>query len=315
MPDSTPLTVVDARHLLRRTGFGAPSAEVAALVGRTRGAVVTELLAFTPQSFKPGGRLPSALHDKWIKFMVKAKTPLQEKLVLFWHDHFATGVSKVIVDQADGRAEQALSPPVQGRFPDADEGRQHGPGDDGVPRHGPEREDDPQRELRARAAWSSSRSASPTRAAHPNYTQADIVQIARAFTGWSRHGKAACLRRRPPRFQRGLRGAAREPRAEGHLQVDGRLRRGRRPLCRHGRRSRAPTEIDTIIDIMLRRTPTPTARTLSRAALRAAADRVLRASRADARSFVDEVVAPRASTRPGTWPPSSTRSSSTTPST
>ena len=35
------------------------------------------------------------MHDKWIKFMLKTKTPLQEKLVLFWHDHFATGFAKV----------------------------------------------------------------------------------------------------------------------------------------------------------------------------------------------------------------------------
>ena len=27
--------------------------------------------------------------------MLKTKAPLQEKLVLFWHDHFATGISKV----------------------------------------------------------------------------------------------------------------------------------------------------------------------------------------------------------------------------
>ena len=28
--------------------------------------------------------------------MLKVKSPLQEKLVLFWHDHFATGFSKVL---------------------------------------------------------------------------------------------------------------------------------------------------------------------------------------------------------------------------
>ena len=31
------------------------------------------------------------MHNKWVKYMLKTKTPLQEKLVLFWHDHFATG--------------------------------------------------------------------------------------------------------------------------------------------------------------------------------------------------------------------------------
>jgi hypothetical protein len=36
-----------------------------------------------------------SIHDKWIKYMLKVKAPLQEKLVLFWHDHFATGIAKV----------------------------------------------------------------------------------------------------------------------------------------------------------------------------------------------------------------------------
>ena len=50
------------------------------------------------------------------------------------------------------------------------------------------RKEQPERELRARAAWSCSRSASRIRAGDPNYDQDDIVQIARAFTGWDYDG-------------------------------------------------------------------------------------------------------------------------------
>jgi hypothetical protein len=118
MPGNTPLTAVEARHLLRRTGFGAPRANVDALVGRTRGDVVAALLSFVPQGFQPGGRRPSNQDDKWIKFMVKAKRPLQEKLVPFWLDHFATGVSKVVVTKLMGLQNKIFRLHCKGDFRD-----------------------------------------------------------------------------------------------------------------------------------------------------------------------------------------------------
>ena len=97
MADGTPLTLLHARHLLRRTGFGASQSEAANFLAQhpTRGDAATALLSYKPNGFKPGGRSFDDIHDKWIKYMLKVKSPLQEKLVLFWHDHFATGISKV----------------------------------------------------------------------------------------------------------------------------------------------------------------------------------------------------------------------------
>ena len=98
---STVLTAAEARHLLQRSGFGATPAAVAKIVSRgdTRGTAVDRILGFAPKKFQPGGKGkdPSLQesHDKWIAFMLKAKFPLQEKLVLFWHDHFATSNAKV----------------------------------------------------------------------------------------------------------------------------------------------------------------------------------------------------------------------------
>jgi uncharacterized protein (DUF1800 family) len=91
------LLEVEARHLLRRTGFGIPQKTVDKWMGEgiTRGEAADELLRFKPQGFKPTGNSQDAIHDKWVKFMLKTKATLQEKLVLFWHDHFATGISKV----------------------------------------------------------------------------------------------------------------------------------------------------------------------------------------------------------------------------
>jgi len=120
MPDSSLLTTAHARHLLRRTGFGAPRAQVAAIVSgdRTRSDVVGELLAFVPAGFAPGGNDKDKQHDKWVKYMLKAKYPLQEKLVLFWHDHFATGISKVQNGTLMGQQNQLLRRGCKGSFRD-----------------------------------------------------------------------------------------------------------------------------------------------------------------------------------------------------
>src|SRR5262245_46436787 len=93
---NTPLDAASARHLLRRAGFGAPLDEVERLSdpvnGLTRGEAADELLAFTPSNFRPNAPRDDRdrSHNKWLKYMVKTRFPLQEKLVLFWHDHFAT---------------------------------------------------------------------------------------------------------------------------------------------------------------------------------------------------------------------------------
>src|SRR5215831_16481617 len=106
---NTPLTESEARHLLRRTGFGAPGDEVQKLLNKTPGTPYTRgeaadlLLDFQPSNFKPGGRFIEDVHNNWVKYMIKIKSrlrsltqsPLQEKLVLFWHDHFATSNAKV----------------------------------------------------------------------------------------------------------------------------------------------------------------------------------------------------------------------------
>ena len=96
--------------------------------------------------------------------------------------------------------------------------------------------DDPERELRARAAGALHARREGRRPATPNYTQDDIVQIARAFTGWGYddNGKPFLRRRRPRLRSRDF------PRArpEGHLPDHRRLRR-RRPRLHGQRRGRA----------------------------------------------------------------------------
>jgi uncharacterized protein (DUF1800 family) len=114
----TPLTATQARHLLRRSGFGAPPKDVENLTGTLRSEAVDDLVTFKPQGFKPGGKFFEDQHDKWIKFMLKVKKPLQEKLTLFWHDHFATGISKVQDTKQMGVQNQLFRKSGKGSFRD-----------------------------------------------------------------------------------------------------------------------------------------------------------------------------------------------------
>jgi len=94
---NTPLTEDDARQLVRRLGFGIPVKEskkfrVSELTGLTRGAAADLFLTFKPKGFKPKSSEIEKAINKWYKYILKRKKnlALQEKLVIFFHDHFAT---------------------------------------------------------------------------------------------------------------------------------------------------------------------------------------------------------------------------------
>jgi uncharacterized protein (DUF1800 family) len=52
------------------------------------------LIRYHPWTWKPG-TLPGMGAAEWLWFMVNTQRPLEEKMALFWHQVFATGVSKV----------------------------------------------------------------------------------------------------------------------------------------------------------------------------------------------------------------------------
>jgi uncharacterized protein (DUF1800 family) len=98
-------------HLLRRAGFGASEAELdqyAALgfsgalerllnpeqVDDAAADAIALPMAMDPTSREARGQLePSKFW--WLKRMLATQRPLREKMVLFWHNHFATANSKV----------------------------------------------------------------------------------------------------------------------------------------------------------------------------------------------------------------------------
>ena len=94
-------------HLMRRTGFGAPQEELQTRSAKGYDATVEELLhpeelpAIDENEFYryfPGyeGALgPPINQAEWVYRMINTKRPLEEKIALFWHQLFATGNSKV----------------------------------------------------------------------------------------------------------------------------------------------------------------------------------------------------------------------------
>ena len=95
-------------HLMRRAGFGVAREELEARASKGYEATVEELLRPEDQepvdkydflryhawAWKPG-TLTAPGSGIWMYRMINTKRPLEEKMVLFWHQVFATGVSKV----------------------------------------------------------------------------------------------------------------------------------------------------------------------------------------------------------------------------
>lgn len=95
-------------HLMRRAGFGASRDELERRVAVGYEATVEELLdperqepvdyyeflRYYPNWWKPG-TMGGRGHAGWVFRMINTRAPLQEKLCLFYHQLFATGVSKV----------------------------------------------------------------------------------------------------------------------------------------------------------------------------------------------------------------------------
>lgn len=103
------------QHLLRRAGFGASPAELSDFEALNLNAAIDHLVFydFIPDDVDAsigipgyvgvtsgrGGFQPNTVindaRQRWLFRMVHSARPLQEKMTLFWHNHFATSYSKV----------------------------------------------------------------------------------------------------------------------------------------------------------------------------------------------------------------------------
>ncbi len=97
-------------HLLRRAGFGARPDEINQALRQGFVATVEQLLNYETTPENPEIPATPTTRDGtfnirlleientaswWLDVMIKTRRPLQERMVVFWHDHFATAVSKV----------------------------------------------------------------------------------------------------------------------------------------------------------------------------------------------------------------------------
>jgi hypothetical protein len=107
MDEERPMTERERiAHLLRRAGLGASEAELDYYERLGYRGAVDALLSYdkVPEDYSgllaqirgdaPQLRMP---HVKawWVARLLSTRRPLQERMVLFWHNHFATSASKV----------------------------------------------------------------------------------------------------------------------------------------------------------------------------------------------------------------------------
>jgi uncharacterized protein (DUF1800 family) len=115
-------------HLLRRAGFGVSPVDAVAFGDLSLGAAVDALINYesTPDDvdqkigvsgylgttsrgpFSPNTSISDA-RQRWLFRMVHSRRPLQEKMALFWHNHFATGYTKIAGQLTSEGAARAMA--------------------------------------------------------------------------------------------------------------------------------------------------------------------------------------------------------------
>ncbi len=224
------LDQAQARHLLLRSGFAPTQAEVEEIVGQSAEQAVTAIVA-RAQAAQPrhpapafvGAAPPSPprlletveqrqawrreqlregqdLKAWWLREMIESPTPLAERMTLFWHGHFATSQLKVVRSQAMWGQHQLLRADALGSF--------------GTLLHAVAR--DPA--MLAYLDGATSRKEAPNEnfarevmelftlgeaSQGGGYSEQDIREAARAFTGWSVDRDDFAFRLRPAFHDRG----------------------------------------------------------------------------------------------------------------
>jgi uncharacterized protein (DUF1800 family) len=184
-----------AAHLFRRAGFGANFAELDAAVKAGPHASVQGMLA-APQAHPQfndemermlqavlAGNNPLSLASWWLYRMRQTPAPLLEKTTLFWHGHFATSATKVNEARLMLRQNDLLRSNALGSFRKMVQGISR----------------DPAMLLYLDSATNRKTHANENFAREVmelfclgvgNYTEKDIQELARCFTGWEiQHGE------------------------------------------------------------------------------------------------------------------------------
>jgi len=211
----------DARHLLARTGFGPSDAEVRAFAGMSRQDAVDALLrdvrtvAVTPppafaiadEPLRPprgdnvtpeerrafqqrNVREGIALRGWWMQEMLVTPSPLTERMTLFWHNHFVSSQQKVRFARLMYDQNVVLRANALGNFGTLLHAAAKSPAmlvylDVAQSRRGQPNENFA-REVMELFTLGEGR-----------YTEQDVKEAARAFTGWSLERETGTYRFRP----------------------------------------------------------------------------------------------------------------------
>ena len=203
-------------HILRRAAFGPSPADVARFATTSPSAVVDYLVNYDRQPddvdskignadyiavttraggpFSPDTNIDDA-RQRWLFRMVHSERPLQEKMALFWHNHFATAYSKIAgaLNAIQGAKMMALKPgALPGPQGQIELFRQHALGNfrnllievakdpamlvwlDGRSNTRARPQENFGREIMELFTWGVG-----------NYTEEDVYAAARVFTGWN----------------------------------------------------------------------------------------------------------------------------------
>jgi uncharacterized protein (DUF1800 family) len=223
---AAPLSAEEARHLLTRTGFAPSEAEVRQYAGLSREEAVDRLLRgarseagtpppawvneeferpkvkeMAPEERKEYQRVLALrgfdLRGWWMSEMLATPTPLTERMTLFWHNHFVSSLQKVRVPQAMYRQNVLLRRYALGNF--------------GAMLHAVAR--DPAMIIYLDSA--TNRKGAPNEnfarevmelftLGEGHYSEQDIKEAARAYTGWSLEPRTVDYRWRPAFHDEGV---------------------------------------------------------------------------------------------------------------
>ena len=204
------LTYDDARHLLNRAGFGATESEIRRTIGVTREQAARNLLdnvrtspvtpppAWTAEAgalrYPRRGENATEAEKKmfqqeqireglelrgwWVGEMLSTPSPLTERMTLFWHNHFVSSQQKVKLAELMYRQNATLRANALGSFADLLHAIARDPAmviylDNAQNRKGSPNENFAREVMELFTLGEG------------HYTEHDIKEAARAFTGWS----------------------------------------------------------------------------------------------------------------------------------
>lgn len=209
-------------HFFRRATFGATRAEIDAALTSNPTALLDAMLAGDAQPSPPGGWTsqkpfvnPSNadvqtyygwirdMQEWWFRLMIDPARSLREKVVLFWHNHFVSEYPTVVVAQYMFKQNRLFRENGFGSFLELTKKVTVDPAMlvylDGATSRAGNPNENYARELLELFTLGAGAYSNGT----PHYTEADIVDLARALTGWTLNVQAeneAYAEFKPTRF-------------------------------------------------------------------------------------------------------------------